>query len=202
MNGNEQLLNFLANNPHAPLAQEVFSEAKLEEFSATRKAMRVGAAIGGGLAAGAGVLAGQHKYLSNIRPEQKSWFNTGREWASGALDSGTASAKTVGYGIRDAANKVAEWASSNNATIGGHMNGAIVGAGTAAAGMALAGAGIARNRYLSKRRRQAGVSTNAALREVNVARRAEKKALKKIAGMNRAKLKSRLVKKYGFSDVE
>lgn len=196
----EQLLDFLANNPHAPLAQEVFSEEQLEEFSARKgKAMRTSgkrvAGIAGGAVAGAGAIAaGTSAVLSRIAPEQQAWYNPARQWGSHVASS----ARQVGEGIRDTAGQVANWASSGNATIAGMANGAVVGLGTAAAGMVAGGAATARHLYLKKRMKQTGTKSKAAVKEVMGARAAEKKALKKIAGMNKGKLRDRLTKKYGY----
>jgi len=46
--------------------------------------------------------------------------------------------------------------------------------------------------------KQTGAKTVSAYKEIARARSAEKKALRKIAGMNRGKLKTRLTKKYGY----
>jgi len=128
----------------------------------------------------------QNSPMGATAPEMAKWYNPARQWGR---DVGAA-AKKVGTGIKENATEVVnKYVAPNGGTIA-----AVAGGAAAAAG----GAVLARNLYLKKRMKQTGTTTKAAFKQVANARKAEKKALKRVAGMNRTKLRSALTSKFGY----
>jgi len=180
---NEQLYKFLENHPEAPIAQQLFNEEQLEEFALskqTKKAFKIGGTAIGTAAAG---VAGTAAYLNKLHPEQGAWYNTVAKAPGGIVKT----VSTGFQGIKDNPTQLQSWV---NPTGGGLI--------AAGAGALAGGAALARHLYLKKRMKQTGTSSTAAFKKVASARKAEKTALRKIAGMNRGKLKTRLSQKFGY----
>jgi len=131
-----------------------------------------------------------------VNPEEATWRNTGRQWGIDTKNLIRNKAGAVASGISNTAGQVREWAGNHTHILGKEIpNLAIVGAGV---GVAAGGTAIARKLYLNKRMKQTGAKTTKAFKEIARARSAERKALKKIAGMNRKTVKQKLAKKYGY----